>query len=256
MSGIILLSENYVRGAELELTEGTEHAQFPLSNLLNSSPSVKFRGVGNTVKLVLDLLQTRDIGAVAIAGDPNADFALSAVSAKFSTTLDFSESTPVNLVLSGEHSMGYVVFEQVSRRFVELTLTGAGLVEIGSLFVGQAINLPQQNFAISSFEYGYDDLSESRANRYGQVFVDALPLIKSLTGDLEHCTLEEQELLDSIFTWHGTKRPLWVLVDSEGNGMNGGQFKLTCYGYLAEVPKWRASGGKHFTCSVLVRQAG
>ena len=255
MAGIKFFSENYIDNATLTLSSGGENAQFPLVNVNNASPSVKYRSTGSSVVIVAVLGQTRDIGAVAIAGDPSGTFVVASASVKLSVTDDFSESATINLDIGGAQSIGFATFAPQSRRFIQITLTGAEYVELGALFVGQLVELENQNLSIDSFAYGYKDLSQSSRNRYGQVFVDALPLLKSLSGELQYCTKSEQETLDDLFIWHGTKRPLWIVVDSEGVGMNDGEFKLTCYGYLQEVPVWSAASGQHYSCPITVEQA-
>jgi len=255
MSGITFLSENYALTSNLTLDTGTENAQFPLSNLKNEKTVKKFRSVGNAVVIVFDLLQTRDIEAVALAGDATGQFGITSASFKTSVTLDFSGS-PVNSIgISTEQNMGYSIIAEVSHRYVELTLTGTGsYVEVGSVYIGPKINLQSNNLSIGSFGYGYDDNSVVSENRYGTKFIDKLPLRKTLVGSIEYATKAEQETLDDMFIFLGKTNPLWVIIDEDGNGMNEGEYKLSIYSYLTEVPSWRASGGQHYSTQLKLEQ--
>lgn len=255
MSGINFLAENYAIGADVSITTGAENAQFPLSNLQNVSTVKKFRSTGDTVVLEFDLLQTRDIGAIAVAGDAAGQFGLTAVSVKTSVTNDFSLSTPIALDISAEQNMGYALITEVSHRFVEVTLTGTGsYAEVGSIYIGSLLNFPQNNISISSFSYGYLDNSNVKNNRYGTRFVDKLPLRKTLGGSLEYATKSEQELLDDMFIRLGLDTPFWVIVDKDSDGMNEGKYKLTMYGYLQKIPLWSAAGGQHYSAGLDLEQ--
>lgn len=256
MSGIKFLSENYFDSADLSMLTGTENAQFPLENLKNDSPSVKFRGIGSTSVILIDLLETRDIDFVAVCADPLESFRITSASFRTSTTVDFSLS-PVNVIaLSNEQSIGYKEITEVSHRYVELTIVGSGgFTELGKVFVGQAVRLPQNSISISSFSYSYNDRSNTRSNRYGQKFIDKLNQVKSLGGTIEYCTKDEQQALDDMLLRHGESYPLWMIIDSNSDALNEGNFKLTVYGYLSGDISWSASGGQLYTTSIEINQA-
>ena len=256
MSGINFLSENYIDNSDLSLTTGSENAQFPLSNIKNAATVKKFRSTGNTVVIEIDLQQTRALDALAIAGDATGTFGVTAASFKTSVTTDFSGSSAINVDISAEQNMGYVFFTQVSHRFVELTLTGTGsFCEVGSIFIGERINLPLNSFSVNSFKYKYQDRSRVQSNRYGQKFIDELPLIKELGGTIEYATKTEQEQLDDMFIYHGKKRPLWVFVDPDSEAMNEGKYKLTMYAYMPQMPEWRSVGGQLYSTTINLEQA-
>ena len=256
MSGINFLSENYYKTATVSITTGTANAQFPLVNLKNDSPSIKFRSSGNTVVVEVDLLQTRDIDTLSLLGSPTEDFGMTAVTFKTSVTNDFS-SSPVNtLTLVPSQNMGYSYITEVNHRFVQITFTGQGsYVEVGHIFIGSRVSLLYQNLTIDSFNYEYADKSKMTENDYGQVFINELPLVKSLSGSIEVCTKDEQETLDDMFIRHGIHEPIWMIVDKDGTGMNEGESKLTIYGYLKSVPRWGGKGGQHFDTSLSVKAA-
>lgn len=256
MTGIRLVYDNYVKQADLEQTEGGANEQFPLANLQNASPSIKWRSDGNTAKVVFDLKQTRNIDSVIIIGDPVGTFGVTAASVKFSTTTDFSSADPVTINLSSDQSLGYAFFDETSRRYVELTLTGTGsYAEVGAIMIGARLDIPQNNLSIDSFSYGHEDLSRVQYNRYGQAFIDRLPQIKSIGGTLEFATKAEQSLLDDTLLFSGTGRPIFMMVDINGEAMEDGEFKLAIYGYVQAAPVWSAAGGQHYSTTLNVRQA-
>jgi hypothetical protein len=256
MSGITFLSENFVDSANLSLTTGTENSQFPLVNLKNDSPSIKFRSVGSTAVVVIDLLTTRDLDYVALVADPIDSFKISSASIKTSLTNDFTLSTAIPVSLSVAQAIGYVNFTEVTHRFIELTLVGSGgFAEIGKVFAGKGLNIPLNSISISSFKYGYTDNSTVRKNDYGQKFIDKTNQVKNLGGTIEHCTKDEQELIDDMLIRHGKTYPMWMLIDQNEEAMNDGQFKLTIYGYNEAGLEWSADGGQLFTTSIEIKQA-
>lgn len=255
--GIIFLSDNLVENSIVSLTTGTENIQFPLENIKNEASAVKFRSQENSVVILFDLQQTREIDTIALHGDTNADLGLTDASIRTSLTTDFSGSTPVSINLSAEHLLGYSLIPLVSHRYVELTLTGTGsYAELSNVFIGKRTELLQQNLSVASFSYGYIDNSNASVNDYGQYFVNKRPLNKILSGDIEFCLKSEQDELEEIFKRHGTNSPLWIIVDQGGDSLLSGEYKLTLYGYLNSFPNWSASGGQHYNTSISLKQAG
>lgn len=255
--GISFLSDNLMNDAILSLTTGTENAQFPLKNIKNDATAKKFRSQENNVVILVDLQQTRTLNSFAIHGDTNEEFGLTAVSIKTSLTTDFSSATAIPIPVSAENLMGYEYFTDVDHRFVEITLSGTGVfAEVSNIFIGERIELLQQNLSISSFDYGFNDKSRINTNNYGQKFVDKRNKIKNLGGDIEFCIKSEQEQLDEMFLRHGSSLPVWMIVDKEGSSINGGEYKLTIYGYFNRTPRWTASGGQTYNTSVQIDQAG
>lgn len=255
--GISFLSDNLVDSAVIELTTGTANAQFPLANMKIEAAAKKFRSLENDVVIRFDLQETRTIDAIALHGDTNGTLGLTSASVRTSLTTDFSSSTVTSVPLSAEHLMGYVYLESVDHRYVELTLSGTGVfAEVSNIFIGERIELLQQNLSIGSFEYGQIDQSKVAKNDYGQKFIDKRNKIKTLGGNLEFCIKSEQKELDDMFIKHGKSQPLWMIVDKDGAGMIDGEYKLTIYGYMGTRPKWSASGGQTYNCSVDIEQAG
>jgi hypothetical protein len=256
MSGLSFLSENLTDTATFSMTTGTENAQFPLENLKNDSPSVKFRGVGSTSVIVIDLLVTRDINYVAVAADPLESFQITSASFKTSATTNFSLSPSYSIDLSMEQTIGFKNITEVSHRYVELTLIGSGgFTELGKIFVGKAINIPLNSVSIDSFKYSIKDKSVIRQNKYSQKFIDVINQVKTLSGTIQYCTKDEQEELDDLFIRHGQAYPLWIILDENSEAMNEGKFKLTMYGYFETDPSWSADGGQLYTASMEMSQA-
>ncbi len=251
MSGINFLSENLTDTANLSLTSGTENAQFPLTNLVNNTTTKKFRTVGNTAVLVIDLVMTRTIDTFALVGDATGSLGVSSVSIKTSVTMDFSSSTLIPISLSTEHNIGYSFLTPVSHRYVEVTITGNGsYIEISKIFVGERINLPYISFSLDSFRYGYKDLSQTENNDYGQRFIDKRNKVKMLSGSLDFASLDETQTLDDMFLRHGISEPLWVILDPNSDAMTDGQFRLAMYGYMDDMPDWSAQGGKQYSAQM------
>jgi hypothetical protein len=256
--GIIFLSDNLASQSNISLTTGSENSQFPLNNIKNEATAVKFRSQENDVVIVFDLQQTRTIDTIALHGDTNDTLGLTTASFKTSLTTDFSGSTATNIPLSAADIMGYVLLDaSVSHRYVELTLSGTGsYVELSNIFIGEKIEIEQNNLSIESFRYGYRDNSTTSNNDYDQLFINKRNNTKFVSGALQFCTKSEQETLDNMFIKHQRSESIWMIVDKESAGINDGKYKLTVYGYFQDVPLWSASGGQHYSCNVRVNQAG
>lgn len=255
MAALKFLSDNLADNATVSLTTGTENAQFPLDNLLNDSPSVKFRSQESVCVILFDLLVTRDIDFVAVAADPLESFLITSVEIKTSTTTDFSMSINYPLDLSEQQAIGYVEIPEATHRYVQVTLTGSGdFTELGKIFIGKALRFELNSISIGSFKYAYKDGSVISQNKYGQKFINKINTVKMLGGDIEFCTKDEQEDIDDMFIEHGRSLPLWMIIDQDSEAMNDGNFKLTIYGYSETDLAWSAAGGQLYTTSVNIRQ--
>ena len=255
---ITFLSDNEADSAVITLITGTANAQFPLTNIQNEATAVKFRSLENSIVIQFDLQQTRTIDTIALHGDTNATLGMTVASVRTSLTTDFSGSVVTVIPLSAEHLMGYEYLTlPVSHRYVELTLTGTGVfVELSNIFIGERIELEQNNLSIDSFRYGYRDNSTTSNNKFDQLFIDKRNNTKFVGGTIQFATKAEQSTLDEMFRRHQRSLSLWMIVDRDGVGMTDGEFKLTTYGYLQDVPLWTADGGQHYSANIRVNQAG
>lgn len=254
-AGINFLSENLIDGATLSATSGDENAQFPLSNLKNISPTVKFRSATNEVIIEADLLQTRELDTVAMVGDPTGAFEVTAMSIKTSVTQDFSGSPQIDVDLSAEHGIGYKFFDEVEHRFVQITITGSGsFSEIGNIFIGKRLNIPQNTFAVNGFQYYFNDKSTVRESEYGQPFINKRPLLKRMVGRIEYATKDETESIDDLIIRHGRHTPLWIILDPDSEAQNEGKFRLSIYGRFIQVPRWTTAGARLWNATMSLRQ--
>lgn len=252
---LIFLSDNQFDYATLSITEGTENVQFPLSNLFLSTTTKKFRSTGNTVKIVVDLLQNRAIDIIAITGDATGQMGLTSLIAKTSLTTDFSMSDEIEIIPSSQHNIGYKSFVSRSHRFVELTIEGNGsYAELSNIFIGEKIALLQNGLSISSFKYQNIEKSTTKENDYGQQFTDVRNLQKSMSGNIDYCTKDEFEQLEDMFLYHRTFKPLWVIADPNDKAMNDGSKRLAMYGRLASIPSWSASGAVTYNTGITLKQ--
>jgi hypothetical protein len=255
MSGINFLSENLFDESTNTITTGSANAQYPLSNLKNESTTQKFRSVGNTVVIEVDLGQTREIDTFAIVGDTTTGLGVTAVSFKTSVTNDFTLSPVNNVDLSSEYNIGYLFITEVTHRFVEITLTGNGsFSELSNVFIGKRLNLPLNSFSINSFRYRHDDLTQNKFSDYGQQYSNIITFRKRLVGTIQFCTRSELDDLDEMFLRHGRHKPLWIILDPDSEAMIDGKFKLSQYSYLEKMPSWNAVGGQLYNTSLELNQ--
>ena len=173
MSGINFLTNNYVDNSDLSISTGTANAQFPLDNLKIDFTTKKFRSVGNTVVFVVDFKQFLPVTSLALAGDATGNLGVTAASVKLSLTTDFSSSTQHDIDLSAEFNFGWSFITEETARYAEVTLTGTGSYsEVGKIYIGNRINLPNQSISIDTFSYRNIDESTVRRNLFGQKFID------------------------------------------------------------------------------------
>jgi len=250
MSGINFLSVNNMDTSVLSVTSGTANAQYPLSNLLNASPSIKFQSTTASVTILVDQTTTSPVDTIALVGDPTGELGIITAVFKSSVTTDFSLSTPINVTLSAEHNMGIEYITEVSDRYWQIELTGSSYSELGNVFLGQRINLPQNSISIASFKYGHTDNSDVTTNEYGQRFIDSRNLSKSIGGNIDSCTKDETETLDDMFLYHGITKPVWIILDKDSSAMNDGGFRLSMYGYINKMPSWSAAGGQLYNAKL------
>ena len=251
--GIRFFCENYVDGADITVTEGVENIQFPKENLMNSATAKYFRSESTTTKIVLDLQQTAPISCIAIFGNKSGIFGISSASFKTSIGNDFTAATSYNIPLNAQSNMGYVFIDEVSHRYVEITMTGTGsYTELGRVLIGDHFYLPYNNLSIGSFGYGAKDKSVTSENTYGTKFIDKRPEVKTLTGSLEHCTKDEMDNLDDMFIAKGTHEPVFMVMDINGGSFIDSEYKTSVYGYLTSRPQWSASGGQLYTTTIAI----
>jgi len=106
------------------------------------------------------------------------------------------------------------------------------------------------NLDLSSFKYGYKDLSRVTRNLYGQKFVDERPMNKELSGSIKYCTKEEMDGLDDLFMRFGVHEPLFMVTDIGGASFIDSEYKGSIYGYLKSMPSWSADGGQLYSTSI------
>jgi len=255
MSNIKFLSENLVDNAVMTLNTGTANAQFPLSNLQNESPSLKFKSTTATVKIQFDMITTSAVDSIGLVGDPSETLGFVTANLRHSATTDFSGSPVIPITLSAEFNMGLEFITEVSTRYYELELTGSTNVELGNIFLGKALSLPKQNYSVGSFTYLHTDNSTIRGNEYGQNFIDIRNLQQKLRGTIEFADKTEMESLDDMFKFHGRHKPVWVIVDSTSAAVTDGVFRFSTYGYFEQFPTWQASGGQHYSATMSIQEA-
>lgn len=255
MSGINFLSNNYVDDSTLSITTGAENSQFPVNNLLNDFTTKKFRSVGNTVVVLVDFQQFLPVNSLALVGDATGNLGVTATSVKLSLTTDFSSSTAHDITLSAEFNIGWEFITEETARYAEITMTGTGAYcEVGKIYIGDRINLPNQSISIDTFNYRQVDRSTVRRNLFGQKFIDTRNFLKRIAGTLKFCTKDEQETLDDLYIDRGRTKPLWIIMDETSNAMNDGKYRLSMYCYFTEAFQWTANGGQTYSSGVRMEQ--
>lgn len=256
MSGINFLTRNYLDEADLSIVTGAENAQFPLSNLKIDFTTKKFRSVGNTVVILVDFKQFLTVDTLALVGDATGTLGVTDATVKLSITTDFSAATPHSIDLSGEFNIGWSFITPQAARYAEITLTGTGsYTEVGKMFIGERLNLPNQSISIDTFNYRVVDNSSVRRNLFDQKFIDIRNKVKRISGTLKFCTRDEQAQLDDMYLDFGRTKPVWLILDADSAAMVDGKYRLSMYAYLIEAFQWTAAGGQHYSAGLSMEQA-
>lgn len=214
----VFLTNNLLEQANLSVTTGTINNQFPLNNLKHDHTSEFCRINGNTAKIVLDLGSISEVDIFCITGDAVENgLGFTGCELRGSATTDFSGSTAHTIILNQEYNFGFKSFTAESFRFWEITLTGDTYVDISNVFLGNKTILTNNGFSSKNFNYFFKDNSKISKNEYNQKFVDKKNKCKYIRGSINTLVTTEFDKLFDIYNNHSTTKPLWFLLDPEGN---------------------------------------
>lgn len=258
---IHFLTNNKVLNADLSLIEGSPNIQFPLSNIQHDFTTKVYRSIEGEqlVEILVDLKQVEEIDSIACVGS-STDFSFGYESLKVygSASTDFSSSAEIEVDLSDKHNNGYVLLEQSQSfrywKFIFASDTHDPL-EVSKLYMGKRTTLANNDFETNSFNYSISDNLNVSENRYGQRFIDRFNSIKSMNGMIMYALKEEFELIEQVWEDHGSREPLWLVLDDKCNLATDGNFRFSGYFYIDQTPLWVSSGPGLKNVSLFFREA-
>lgn len=217
MSSITFLTDNYVDNAELSIITGVENSQFPLTNLQHDFTTKVFRSTTSNVEILVDLGQTSAVDTFAMVGSSVDGIGLSTVKIYGSPTTDFSGSTEHIVDINIANNFGFKIFTEESHRYWKVTITGATYCELSNIYIGSKTGLPNNGISTKSFSYYNKDNSKISKNKYNHKFIDTYNTIKYLSGQIKLINAEEFDTLQYIYDNHMLRKPLFFLLDPNGD---------------------------------------
>lgn len=254
MCNLAILTNNYVDGADLSVITGTPNAQFPIDNIKEPFTTKTFRADGNTIEILVDLNQTRTINTFAVVGNAITGFGFTTISIFGSGSTDFTGATEIPITINSEHNFGFEFFTPVDYRFWKVKITTTVTGEISNIYLGERSELTENGISQSSLTYSVSDNSTVSNNRYGQSFVTTFNRIKTIGGTIELCNKAEFKLLEDIWLYHGRNRPLWFILDPNGNAATDGQYLFSMFCYIDDDFVWSNSGAGLYNVELSLRQ--
>lgn len=223
------------------------NAQFPVDNIKDIRRTKVFKSITNTVEVVFDLLDFREIDSIAIVESSIEGFGFDSVTVEMNnvngwTTPAFQETLPIDLINGwiNVNLPGVVVY-----RYVRLLLSNtAGPVTLSKVFIGKSFYNPEICFTYP-IEYRQRNNAIVSVNRYGQKFFDEITTIKEFSATIPSLNKAEMEEIFEMLDFISYTRPIWVNFNAinvmeDANRFNG-------YYFLKEDPASTLDIGNYWT---------
>lgn len=217
-------SFNLVDQAATTIAASSEDAFFPTTNLKNHLSTKVYRSVAaiTSSTVVFDFKTIEPVNSILIKGNNLDGFGFNSPatieanptnewsSPAFSTTITYDAN--FNLAIK-------TLASSESYRFWRLSLTGGQYVELSNIFIGEYIQLTNNNI---TFGWGFrtDDRATSSSNRYGQRYLDRVNSQIHMNASFKTLNVTELETLLAMFDYVGESRPLWVIINEAASIIN------------------------------------
>jgi hypothetical protein len=193
------------------ITASTVNALFPISNLKDYRRSKVYRSTTNADTVVIDFNETSEVDSFFIVSDKRAGFGISTITLEFNATNSWGAPAATETVtFSDIYGVGFKEFAVThSYRFCRLVLTSTlGYCELSYIYLGKKMQIDR---GISfGWTYKDDDLSQKKANRYGQLFSDIIMRQKTISGALRLLDKDKLEKFFAIYDLCGETKPFFI----------------------------------------------
>ena len=225
-------TDNQVVGATLTILSGVENAQFPLTNIDKAFTTKVFRSTGTSCTIQIDWNSAQSIDTFMMVGNNLTGLGVTNATIEFSPTAVFA-GTDINTIdLSADHNFGFSHFTSGSYRYAKLVLTGTSYCELSNLYIGARTEIANNNFDVGSFTYSIKENFKSKANNYGQLFIDQYNQTNELSGSIKYANLTEFEQINNMYSEVGNTNPIWFMLDKAGDLSTDGSSKYLFSGYF------------------------
>lgn len=255
MSKLKFLSENLILESDITMLAGTENINFPIDNMKRKFTTKVFRSNENSMELLIDLKQTRNVDSFMVVGNALTGLGFTTMKIEGSATPIFSGADIKTVDLNQDFNIGIITFPTLSVRYWKITTIGTGsYTEISKMFIGAANVLEQNAFSIDSFKLKTKDLSSTTTNLYGQEFTDKRSKQSSIAGSIKYCNSAEVLQVDNIMLNHTDRTPLWMIIDEDSSITTDGKFRYSGYFSMQNDIDWSATGVGLFNTKMNLKQ--
>ena len=240
MSNIMFGTDNKAVGATYSLLSGSPNAQFPLSNVDKVFTTKSFRSTGTSCVIQIDWASAQSVDTFMMVGNNLTGMGVTSATIEFSPTSVFPGTSIETINLSADHNLGFVKFTSGSYRYAKLTLTGTSYCELSNIYIGARTEIVNNSFDTTSFNYSLVDKFKSKANNYGQLFIDEYNKVNQLGGTFKYVNDAEFAQLNTMYAESGNTTPVWFMLDSDGSLVTDGEFIFSGYFYLSGNLSWKS----------------
>lgn len=198
------------------LYPSNENKLFPVSNLFDHRRSKVFRSTANNVNITFDFQEKNFVETIILVPSKMDFFGFSRAFILLDEHGDFTSPLISREVeIFDKAGIATVTIPKTEARFARLYLESTlGYCELSKIFIGEPLNLGEQNGVDHGWGFTIGDLSTVTKNQSGQIFVDKMPRQKKL--DFKFTTMIEEELnvLTDMTDRIGVTKPFFVLIDN------------------------------------------
>lgn len=218
------------------ITASSENILFPKSNLTHPFRTKVFRSTDNSSSLIFDFSETSEVDSVVIVDVPRDGFGVSTLTIQFSGTSDFtSPAFSQALTINTVHGIATAYFATQSYRFARIVMTSTlGYCELSKVFIGKAIEFENGMGVDIGWSFRDDELSKSKENSYGQMFVDVKTRRRFFSFNINSMNKDELDQVLELYDDKGETKPFYFTLGT--TDMVNDPARFSGMYYLASVP--------------------
>jgi len=229
------------------LSASSVNAQFPVSNIKDPRRSKVFKSINNSVEVVFDLLDFREIDTIALVESSIEAFGFDSITVEINNVNAWT-SPLFSQILSIDNDNGWINInlpDVIVARYVRLVLSNTGgSVSLSKVFIGKSFYNSEICFTYP-IDYKQSNNAIVSVNRYGQKFFDEITTIKEFSATIPSLNKAEMEEIITMLDFVSFTRPIWVNFNAvnvmeDPNRFNG-------YYYLKDDPSMTLDVGNYWS---------
>jgi len=231
---ISFYSNNLVDQASI--TASSENLLFPKSNLVHPFRTKVFRTNTNSDSIILDFNETSEIDSILFVDVPRDGFGVSTLTLELNGTSNFtSPAFTQAITINTAHGIASASFNTQNYRFARIVMTSSlGYCELSKVFIGKSIHFENNMGVNLGWSYKDDELSSSKENAYGQVFVDVKTRRRFFSFSITSMNKDELAQIMEIYDDKGETKPFYFMLGT--NEMIDDPARFSGMYYLTTIP--------------------